>query len=105
MCLQSDEEARRIEEANPTGQLLGAAIDVEQRLVDHIEQLTPPPSYESAHEELVATWQQRIALLDAAYRQLDPAEETVEEDLRRAGELSAKVTEMSTSLGVPECGF
>lgn len=105
MCLQSNEEAGRIEETNPTGPLEYAALDVEMRLLEHIEQLAPPRSYQHAHEALVATWQQRIALLQDAYPRLDHADETVQDEVRRAEELSAKVTEISTSLGAPECGF
>jgi hypothetical protein len=53
----------------------------------------------------VATWQQRIALLQSVYQRLDPADEAVVDDLRRADELAARVTELATSLGTPECGF
>ncbi len=105
LCLQSAEEARRIEEADPAGQILGVNVDVEQRLVDHIKALTPPRSYKPAHDELVAAWQQRIALLRSVYQRLDPADEAVENDLRRADELAAKVSDIATSFETPECGF
>ncbi len=105
LCLQSVEEARRIEEAEPGGQILGANVDVERRLVDRIRALTPPRSHKAVHDELVATWQQRIALLESVYQRLDPADEAVMDDLRRADELALRITDLSTSLGTPECGF
>jgi hypothetical protein len=105
LCLQSDEEGRRIEEAEPSGPVLGAAIDIERRLVDRIEALDPPASYRSAHDELVATWRQRIALLESAYQKLAAGDTDVAGDLGRADELAATVTEKSTALGAPECAF
>jgi hypothetical protein len=105
MCLRSAEEARRIDESDPPGQILGANVDVERRLVDQIKTLSPPRSRKAAHDELIATWQQRIALLESVYQRLDPADESVVNDLRRASELSVKVSDISTSLETPECGF
>jgi hypothetical protein len=105
MCLQSAEEARRIDEADPAGQEIGADVDVEKRLVDQVRTLTPPQRYKAAHDELVATWQQRIALFQSVHQRLDPADEAVENDLRRASELAARISDLSTSLGTPECGF
>jgi hypothetical protein len=105
MCLQSAEEARRIDEADPAGQEIGADADVEKRLVDQVRTLTPPRRYKAAHDELVAAWQQRIALFESVHQRLDPADEAVEDDLRRASELAARISDISTSLGTPECGF
>ena len=85
--------------------MLGVDVDVEKRLVDRIRALTPPRSHTSIHDELVATWQQRIALLESVYRRLDPADEAVKNDLRRADELALRITDLATSLGTPECGF
>jgi hypothetical protein len=105
ICLQSAEEARRIEEADPRGQTLGVNLDFEKRLVDQIKTLVPPPSYKAVHDEMVASWQQRIALLESVYQQLDSADEGVPDDLRRADELAARVSEITETLGNPECGF
>jgi hypothetical protein len=105
ICLRSAEEERRIEEADPTGQILGVNVDVEQRILDQIEELDPPRNYRAAHDELVASWQQRIALLESVYQRLDPADEAVPDDLRRADELGAQISDIAESLGTPECGF
>jgi hypothetical protein len=104
-CLQSAEEARRIEEAEPGGQILGVNIDVEQRLVEGIKALAPPRSLETLHDELVATWEQRLALLTSLYERLDPADDSVVGDLERASQLTTRISELATSLDTPECGF
>src|SRR6478752_3339232 len=71
LCLDSDEEARRIEKTNPQNTVLGVNVDVEKRLVDKIRQVVPPASLKSAHDDLLAAWDQRIALLEAVYQELD----------------------------------
>ena len=59
----------------------------------------------AAHDELVASWQERIALLESVYQRLDPADEAVPGDLRRPDELAAQVSDIGESLGTPECGL
>jgi len=105
LCLDTDEEARRIEEANPQNSVLGPNVSLEQREVDRVKMLNPPNSLRSIHEDLVGTWERRLTLLDSVYRRLDRPDDTVESDLGAASELAVRLTELSKSLGVPECRF
>lgn len=105
VCLDAEEDGRRVEDANPQDTVLGSNISVEQRLIERAKVLNPPSTLRSIHEDLIATSERRLTLLDSVYRRLDRPDDRVESDLKAATGLAVRLTELSKSLGVPECGF
>jgi hypothetical protein len=109
-CVDADEEAQRIAETEPANTVFGANINVERHLVDRLRGLVPPKSLRAAHDDLIGTWDRRLAILDSIYLKLrrpdtDVQDADVQADLAVATELAAKVTELSKSVDVPQCGF
>ena len=105
ICTAANEDARRIEEASPQGSVLGAALGVEQKMVNDIQAVRPPNSLMGMHNELLATWQRRISLLDSIYRRAAAPDDRLDTDLDAADALADKITELAARLGVPECSF
>ena len=104
-CLDADDEAQRIIDIEPENTAFGANVNVERHLVDRLRRLVPPKLLRATHDDLIGTWDRRVAMLDSVYKKLGRPDADVETDLATAAELAAKITELTTSAGVPECGF
>ena len=104
-CLDADDEAQRIVDTDPANTVFGVNVNVERHLVDRVRRLVPPKSLRAIHDDLVGTWDRRLAMLDSVYTKLGKPGTDYEAALASATELANRVTELSATLGVPECGF
>jgi hypothetical protein len=68
--------------------------------------VVPPSPLRADHDALLAAWERRATLLESFCPRLARGNDrTVRDDMDFADDLATKISELSTSVGVPGCAF